>query len=325
MQNQKKAEQLSQNNNSTATESNFFNADQLLKFATGLDSDLKDPLSQFEMNFDLTESNNYYDLNNADLPNFNDLKLSEDLMKDAQYTSLNDKKCSSSNSEDAIMGLIKNTISPSDSTQYDSLSLSSDSGCRSNSFVNDEDSAIASVQCSSISKKTKKIYDDGISKKSSEECTISEHLEFTCSNSSPMNPDEVKDEDEDDGDDNDDCSSDCDTSDDASEIPTDGDADCLNDLDLLDENFLNGNDEFIEEESNRYNQVIDKDGTVIRKKLENGTYKSINQTLSLFIEPHDILKQIDQDEYDEYSLFPSEYEQTVDSYLVIKNHFYLSY
>lgn len=164
-----------------------------------------------------------------------------------------------------------------------------------------------------------------------EECTISisEHLEFTCSNSSPIKEEKCEEEEiDEENDDDDDCSSDCDTSDDASDIPSeaDGDSDCLNDLDLLDENFLNGNDSGYEvvEEACRYNQVVEKDGSIIRKKLDSGIYKSINQTLSLFIEPHDILKQIDTEEFDEYSLFPNEsIEQTLDSILVIKNHLYL--
>lgn len=50
-------------------------------------------------------------------------------------------------------------------------------------------------------------------------------------------------------------------------------------------------------------QVIDEDGTVLRKQLNSGIYKSVNQTMSLFIEPHDVLKRVD--EFDEYSLFPN--------------------
>jgi hypothetical protein len=65
---------------------------------------------------------------------------------------------------------------------------------------------------------------------------------------------------------------------------------------------------------------MEKDGSIVRKKLDYGIYKSVNQTLSLFIEPHDVLKQLEPSEYDEYVLFPNE----VDPYLVIdQNQFYL--
>jgi len=162
--------------------------------------------------------------------------------------------------------------------------------------------------------------------KKMEEVTLSEHLEFTCSKSSPIKEekeefsklvdDEIEDEDDDD-----DCSSDCDTSDDASDIPSeaDGDSDCLNDLDLLDENFLNGTDYECDEEAKYFNQVMEKDGSIIRKKLENGIYKSVNTTNSLYIEAHDVLKQVDMDEFDEYSLFPSHPTQPLfDSFMLIK-------
>lgn len=277
-----------------------------------------------------------------------------------------------STNEDLIMNLIK-TISPSITPQHD-LSSSSDSGCRSNSFIlNDEDSAIASIQSSSKSTVIKSLSSSSSSgeKKqqlSVDELTISEHLEFTCSNSSPAatEPDEDdEEEDEEEEEENEDeveedtehnksgekseqdnnnnnsnnehdstsVTSDCDTSDDASEIPTD--AECLNELDLIDENFLNSECDYVD--INRYNNVIEKDGTVTRKKLNNGIYRSMNQTLSLFIEPHDILKQMDYDEFNEYILFPNGFSpspptttpaatsSTVDasSFLLIKNHVYI--
>ena len=299
-------------------ESSFFNSDQLIKFASGSENmDLKD--KQFELNFDLAESNNYYDLNNIDLASYNtsyfdsklDTKITDDMLKESE------KRCQS---DDFLLSLLKRHHSPSDSPTHEALSLSSDSGCRSNSFLNDEDSAITSIQ-SSIRTVTKcKSYK---SKSKIEEVTLSEHLEFTCSKSSPIKEekeefskhvdDEIEDEDEDD--DDDDCSSDCDTSDDASDIPSeaDGDSDCLNDLDLLDENFLNGTEYECDEEAKYFNQVMDKDGSVSRKKLEYGIYKSVNSTLSLFIEPNDVLKQVDADEIYEYSLFPT--DTTVDQTL----------
>lgn len=93
--------------------------------------------------------------------------------------------------------------------------------------------------------------------------------------------------------------SDSDTSDDASDIP---DSECLDDLaslDDLDDPFS------LEQDAKMFNQVMDKDGSILRKKLDYGIYRSINQTFSLFIEPQDVLKKIGADEYIEYSLFPN--------------------
>ena len=50
--------------------------------------------------------------------------------------------------------------------------------------------------------------------------------------------------------------------------------------------------------------MIEKDGSVVRKTLDSGIYRSVNQTLSLFIEPQDILKRMEASEFDEYLLFP---------------------
>lgn len=314
---------INSNKKAETKESSFFNSDQLMKFASATDNvDHKD--KQFEMNFDLAESNNYYDLNSIDLSSYStsvfdpkmETKLTDDLLKESEKRS---------QSDDFLMSLLKRHHSPSDSPTHEALSLSSDSGCRSNSFLNDEDSAITSIQ-SSVRTVTKS---KGNNKsKKIDEVTLSEHLEFTCSKSSPIKEEKeefskhVDDEidDEDDQDDDDDCSSDCDTSDDASDIPSeaDGDSDCLNDLDLLDENFLNGSEYECDEETKYFNQVMDKDGSVTRKKLENGIiYKSVNSTFSLYIEPHDILKQVDTDEFDEYSLFPSEADQPIHESLML--------
>lgn len=255
--------------------------------------------------------------------------------------------------------------------QHD-LSSSSDSGCRSNSFIlNDEDSAIGSLQSTTTgSVKSSSSSSSSLSKKETpsslcvDELTISEHLEFTCSNSSPVGgvgvgdeevdlieedeeeeedeetehnksdvvvkvklPGQVEDEEEveeEEEDSHSDTDSDCDTSDDASEIPTD--AECLNELDLIDENFLNGADEDAEYvDIIRYNNVVEKDGTIIRKKLNMGIYKSMNQTLSLFIEPHDVLKQMDLDEFNEYTLFPTSNQLSANTGMTIDSlfHFYL--
>ena len=307
-----------------AKESCFFNSDQLIKFASGSESmDAKN--AQFELNFDLAESNNYYDLNSVDMAMYTnslfDTKVDTKLV-DEMINKESDKR---SQSDDFLLGLLKRQHSPSSS--HEALSLSSDSGCRSNSFLNDEDSAITSIQSCSVRTVTK----SKSKNRKIEEVTLSEHLEFTCSKSSPIKEEkeefskmadqEIEDEEED-VDDEDDCSSDCDTSDDASDIPSeaDGDSDCLNDLDLLDENFLNGSDfECDEQQANYFNQVMEKDGSISRKKLENGIYKSVNATQSLYIEPHDVLKQVSMDEFDEYSLFPSDPTQPLfDCLLLLK-------
>jgi hypothetical protein len=257
-----------------------------------------------------------------------------------------------------------------------------DSGCRSNSFLNDEDSAVYSMAttvttASSSShlmvpgahkqqQKSLSSSSIGSSSSSGDETnekrenskkkvesgdfgcnTISEHLEFTCSRSSPVKPINAEDEampgkmkkrvvehdesDNDDDDDANDCSSECDTSDDASELPDenlstatsaadlyeldddndnddDDDNDDLNDLDLdfelaaaaeADELKVSRLEPLI-----KYNQVLEDDGSVLRKKLDSGIYKSVNETASLFIEPHDVLKRMEMNEFDEYNLFP---------------------
>lgn len=160
----------------------------------------------------------------------------------------------SSSDDNIVMSLIKNTISPVESPKHDiSSSLSTDSGCRSNSFLNDEDSAICSLAQTTTTMTINHTQKKGSSSSASSTTSsdsnkmmtkmedFSEHLEFTCSNSSPLkssaladkqqmqqneaqkqmvNLEEVEDvEDEEDDRDVDDCSSDCDTSDDASDIP----------------------------------------------------------------------------------------------------------
>lgn len=111
----------------------------------------------------------------------------------------------------------------------------------------------------------------------------------------------------------DDSVSECDTSDDASDIPTD--TECLNEIDeLIEENCFMLQQEQHDELQHKgevmrsfdlYTQVVDNDGSVARKKLTSGIYKSMNQTLSLFIEPNDVLKPMSADEYNEYVLFPN--------------------
>jgi hypothetical protein len=294
----------------------------LIKFAKSGADDLSKESTGFA-SFDFVDSN-FCDFKESDRLFLNDFKESF-----SSATQSKDQKLSNS-SEEIIVTLTKKALSPSDSPTHDicsSLSVSSDSGCRSASFLNDEDSAIASLKSVEFTHYLQ--YKSSSEKPHTElkldECTISEQVNFTCSNSSPVkeslvnlnvsiNEDEEEEEDE--------CNTSCDTSDDASEIPTD--SDCLNELDLIDENLDicnsgSGNEaEFVE--LSRYNQVMEKDGTVVRKKLEYGIYKSVNHTLSLFIEPNDVLKQLEPSEYDEYVLFPNE----VDPYLMIsQNQFYL--
>ncbi len=337
----KKLENTNSNatNNSASTTNNFFNTDQLIKFANNVDSEHQQKMQQipqFEFSFDFSE---------------NPIENKERMNK------------SSSKNDEMLLNLVKKTISPIDSPQHD-LSSSSDSGCRSASFIADcDDSAIVSTTSTvtylssekpkSQAKNTKPAdqflsVDKSSLKQLNDEITLSEHLEFTCSNTSNKDaekPKDVNSKDEanddidnyaDERDDND-CDSDCDTSDDASEIPAD---ECINDMDLIEYGDLNPYDY---SDLNKYNQVVEKDGSVSRKKLQYGCiYRSVNQTMSLFIEPNDILKQMDPEEYDEYILFPNEDLESSFSYfdenmivnglntelveslhLVIKNRFYL--
>lgn len=113
----------------------------------------------------------------------------------------------------------------------------------------------------------------------------------------------------------DDRDTDSDTSDDASDIP---DSECLDDLasleDLEDPAMYPQPVEKDLQSAQVFNQVMDKSGVILRKKLDYGIYRSVNNTLSLFIEPQDVLKKVDDDEYVEYSLFPNGME-SVDHYL----------
>jgi len=328
-------------NNMFDSTNNFFNADQLIKFANSVDLDLQNKqqtiqIPQFEFNFDFTEN-----IENKD----------------------------KSKNDETLLNLVKKTISPIDSPQHD-LSSSSDSGCRSVSFIADcDDSAINTITsnsiCSSNKSKCLKSNEQFLSvekslirKQVNDEFSLSEHLEFTCSNSitntnnfdnenlkepSLKNKQSQIEKQVDNDDCDDDTDSDCDTSDDASELPLD--SDCLNDLDLIEYNDLTNYDS---DEINRYIQVVDEDGSIAKKKLHYGCiYRSINQTMSLFIEPNDILKLMNADEYNEYILFPNEDAENIkfddldcDSKngivnhssnseliesieLVIKNHYYL--
>ena len=359
--------------------SSLFNADQLLKFAAGLEcqqqssltADKADTLLPVpELNFDLIGSD-LYDLNDDHLAPTSSSSLTSSMHSagsstsstssahflDVNYKSssnvtgvanaVNSAYSSNTGDDNIVLSLLKNTmISPVESPKHHdtSSSLSTDSGCRSNSFLNDEDSAICSLVVKSTALSI--VSGSGEEKNSSSKVemgkksvadvdfactTVSEHMEFTCSNSSPMKLLHVEEEGEEeeekenhnnsedeDDDQNNECSSQCDTSVDASEIPDnlsevsdnevdqDDSDDDLSDIDL---DFKLAEAEEAEkatvlEPLTKYNQVLEEDGTVARKKLNSGIYKSVNETLSLFIEPHDILKKMQMDEFDEYSLFP---------------------
>jgi hypothetical protein len=297
----------------------FFNPEELIKFATETEPEREAPV---EIKCEMADFD------------YNDFKKPSNVFdKVSKFIEGRDYLCTS---EELFWQFPKS--SPSLSPNHDiSSSLSCDSGCRSASFSNEEDSGMCSLKInvnnlasnnpnqnntSQLEKNKNKDY--MTSNFVTQEVTISEHLEFTCSKNVEKSNDlivnEANENDEQDQDDEDDSVSNCDTSDDASEIPAD--SDCLNDLDFMDEANLQNDCNTVEfNEINRYNQVIEKDGTLTRKKLEHGIYCSVNRTFSLFIEPHDVLKYLEPDEFREYSLFPSEM-QTAEM-LMLKNQLFM--
>jgi len=302
----------------------FFNPEELIKFATETEPEREAPV---EIKCELADFD------------YNDFKKPTNVFeKVSKFIEGKDYLCTS---EELFWQFPKS--SPSLSPNHDiSSSLSCDSGCRSASFSNEEDSGMCSLKINvnnvtSLNNNNSNNSNSQLDKNKkmdymtcnfvSQEVTISEHLEFTCSknveksNDLNINEHVLKNEnDEHDQDDEDDSVSNCDTSDDASEIPAD--SDCLNDLDFMDEANLQSDCNIVEfNEINRYNQVIEKDGTLMRKKLEHGIYCSVNRTFSLFIEPHDVLKYLEPDEFREYSLFPSEI-QTAEM-LMLKNQLFM--
>jgi len=204
-----------------------------------------------------------------------------------------------------------------------SISSSDSSVCRSRSFsiVMDEDSGMASMLSSQNSKiqpatTTNKLATISLAKQAqlAAFAAKSELMKSARVGSGSLNSDGISEEsdqdDEDDHDvdddnlsdiqdDDDDDSSDrhSDTSDDASDI-LDSD-----DLDSLSDNFDVDDDvsEILVEKKPLL--LSEKDGSVsMRKSLECGIYCSVNQTSSLFIEPQDVLKPMEQ--FAEYTLFP---------------------
>lgn len=316
----------------------FFDSDQLMKFANNnnntngsfgtsvsnnqnafcctADLDLEPKMKKFSDDF-----NQFFDLN-------------EKCSFEETFLSSFTKSNKSSSAPSPTSELLSDSSSP----QHDTSS--SDSGCRSTSSLAEEDSGIASIQSSKCSSLLLTgVAAGGLNALTSENLKTLNVLEnqklikledgggggggVVCK---LIQHDQLSDQDDDD------CVSNSDTSDDASEIPTD--SECLNDLDLLDEIETLSVDQCqdctttattgvatlaIGEPKSKYNQLIEKDGTLVRKKLDFGVYRSINHTFSLFIEPQDILKKLDSDEYEEYVLFPNGIDM-IDSYFIIKNN-----
>lgn len=288
--------------------SNFLSENQSLQFSSSQQplqsqaSSSAATASSASTKFDQFQSTNDCTFFDADqLMKFANTQLQADLDLEPKMKKFSDdfnQLCSFEFNDDYFK-----SKSMSDSPNHDNscaLSSSSDSGCRSTSSLAEEDSGIASLQSKSSKVTLNKLTPENL--KQLDEENNKKHMK-------------TLEEDESDDDDDDDCVSNSDTSDDASEIPSETDSlDLLDDLDSLD-----ACQECTLEPSKKYNQIIEKDGTLVRKKLEYGIYRSINHTFSLFIEPQDILKKLDSDEYDEYVLFPNGIDNMLESYFSIKN------
>lgn len=289
--------------NETGNDCSFFDSDQLIKFANSVDTTTETEPNKLEVFGETQELNEKTDSLHMNF-SFNEKLLGKDLIENSQ--------------DDQMTSSIKKHISPSESPHHEfSCSLSSsDSGCRSTaSFLAEEDSGIASLQTTKSSFTVSCLT---ISKVKHDSCLTEENLssfnEELSKNSikkasktaveEKENTEVLSDRD------TDEHESDSDTSDDASDIP---DSECLDDLASLEDL----EDPYaVEQTAHIFNQVMEKDGTILRKKLDYGIYRSINKTLSLFIEPHDVLKKVDTDDYEEYSLFPNGIEH-VDSYFTV--------
>ena len=212
----------------------------------------------------------------------------------------NDKLSDSGQSSEE--GYLNRKSPGSESPNHDfscSLSSSSDSGCRSHSFSVEEDSGIHSLHSKASNITVSKL---------KEHNRQMDKLQNICENAN--NDDDEDDDNLSDDDDDDGVDDDCDTSDDASDIPSDTES--LADLDL-DENFLldECNDQQVIVD--KFIQILEKDGSVVRKKIDYGIYCSVNESRTLFIEPHDVLKPMANHEYEQYNLFPSRTEENPDS------------
>jgi RNA recognition motif-containing protein len=297
-------------NTEQTNDCSFFDSEHMIKFANSVDSITESEPKKLESFGETQEVNIKTDSLNMNF-SFNDKMLGKDLIEN---TSQEDQMLSSS---------IKKHISPSESPHHEfSCSLSSsDSGCRSTaSFLAEEDSGIASLQTTKSSFTSTTNCPLTISKGKHDSCLTEENLSSFNEELSKKNIANIKsvvnveNDDQDteilseNGLDEDDRDTDSDTSDDASDIP---DSECLDDLASLED--LEDPQGYMDQTAQIFNQVMDKDGTILRKKLDFGIYRSINKTLSLFIEPQDVLKKIDTEEYEEYSLFPNGFE-SVESY-----------
>lgn len=280
----------------------FFNSDQLIKFANSVDNTSESEPKKLEPFGETQEHTNEKAESLSFNFSFNEKMLGKDLLIE-------------SGQDDGMTSSIKKHISPSESPHHEfSCSLSSsDSGCRSTaSFLAEEDSGIASLQTTHNKSSFTTSYLT-ISKQKHDSCLTEENLSSFNEELKKTSKTAVVDADavteilsEQDCDEQD---SDSDTSDDASDIP---DSECLDDLASLDD--LEDPYNLEQATAQIFNQIMEKDGTILRKKLDFGIYRSINQTLSLFIEPQDVLKKVEADEYEEYSLFPNGLGN-VDSYL----------
>lgn len=278
----------------------FFDSDQLIKFANSVDTTAESEPNKLEIFGETQELNEKADSLNMNF-SFNEKLLGKDLIESSQ--------------DDQMTSSIKKHISPSESPHHEfSCSLSSsDSGCRSTaSFLAEEDSGIASLQTTKSSFTASCLT---ISKVKHDSCLTEENLssfneELSKNSIKKASKTAVEVENENTEVLSDRDTDDSDTSDDASDIP---DSECLDDLASLEDL----EDPYtVEQTTHIFNQVMEKDGSILRKKLDYGIYRSINKTLSLFIEPHDVLKKVDTNDYEEYSLFPNGINH-VDSYFTV--------
>jgi hypothetical protein len=202
----------------------FFNPDQLIKFAKGSNSSGGSNSSDTDAQANKEAANSAYSSFSLEIESdFKDFKdLERNLLENVKEEFSKSNKSGgggissgagkkepklSNSSEEIILTLTKKALSPTSSNSphyHDCLSVSSDSGCRSASFLNDEDSAIASLksiehfsrhlklkeqekqQQQSNAKSSTLKPDSATTTTTTSDLTISEHCEYTCSNSSPV-------------------------------------------------------------------------------------------------------------------------------------------
>jgi hypothetical protein len=204
----------------------FFNPDQLIKFAKGSNSSGGSNSSDTDAQANKEAANSAYSSFSLEIESdFKDFKdLERNLLENVKEEFSKSNKSGggsssgagkkepklSNSSEEIILTLTKKALSPTSSNSphyHDCLSVSSDSGCRSASFLNDEDSAIASLKSIEhfsrhlkLKEQEKQQQQQSNAKSSTlkpdsattttttttSDLTISEHCEYTCSNSSPV-------------------------------------------------------------------------------------------------------------------------------------------